>query len=361
MIPLKIQQTRMQIIKKYNMMRLEHIQKGSIVKGIIPNRLPKKVTTAEYRERMKKSYPIHPELMDRLAEDWSSLDRFQRTRGILRLMAKAIHILWENNDQSPMILPANIPLDASEIQDELTKYLEDPWKAVMEKDVDGPNSVALELDNENPTLGRYQAARRVAPTLFFGSAPTYRAANRGLEESSIKLGSVLPGQSIPTFSDALRKSIDKATYLYVDSRRYWYSTQPNVTRAAEDMGEQFKTDDVWAEVKKHMENQLRQRGDFSRVHLLPDSSHDVMDEKEARLVILKVDQPHSPKGGASPALDTAKEILLSRGSSQRLYRNTLVFLAADQNRLAELEHSVRMYMAWSAIKSKREELNIAFE
>lgn len=323
-----------------------------------PNEFPKRVTTAEYRERMKKSYPLHPELMDRLAEDWSGLDRFQRTRGILRLMAKVIHLLWENNDQSPIILPANIPLDSPEIQTELMQYLEDPWRAVIEKDVDGPNSIALELDNDNPTLGRYQAARRVSHTLFFGSAPTYRAANRGLEEPSIKLGSVLPGQSIPTFSDALRKSIDKATYLYVDNRRYWYSTQPNVTRTAEDMAEQFKPEDIWEEVKRRLESQLRNRGDFSRVHLMPDSSHDVMDEKETRLVILKVHHPHTPKLDNSPAKAAAQDILFNRGNAQRLYRNTLVFLAADQNRLAELDQSVRMYLAWNAIKAKREELNL---
>jgi predicted AAA+ superfamily ATPase len=42
---------------------------------------------AEYERRMKAAYPIHPELFDRLYNDWSTLDNFQRTRGVLRLMA----------------------------------------------------------------------------------------------------------------------------------------------------------------------------------------------------------------------------------------------------------------------------------
>ena len=28
--------------------------------------------------------PIHPEMFDRLYNDWSTLDKFQRTRGVLR-------------------------------------------------------------------------------------------------------------------------------------------------------------------------------------------------------------------------------------------------------------------------------------
>ena len=57
------------------------------------------------------AYPIHPELFDRLYNDWSTLDRFQRTRGVLRLMAAVIHSLWERQDGSLLILPANVPVD----------------------------------------------------------------------------------------------------------------------------------------------------------------------------------------------------------------------------------------------------------
>ena len=59
---------------------------------------------------MRAAYPIHPELFDRLYNDWSSLDKFQRTRGVLRLMAAVIHALWEREDRGLMILPASVPL-----------------------------------------------------------------------------------------------------------------------------------------------------------------------------------------------------------------------------------------------------------
>jgi predicted AAA+ superfamily ATPase len=142
-------------------------------------------------------------------------------------MAKVIHFLWEQSDRSLMILPANVPMADTQVQSELTRYLEDSWVPVIEKDVDGTNSLPVDLDGQNPNLGRYSACRRVTRTIYLGSAPTLRAANRGLEDRRIKLGCVQPGESAATFGDALRRLSDQATYLYVgDGNRYWISTQP---------------------------------------------------------------------------------------------------------------------------------------
>jgi predicted AAA+ superfamily ATPase len=64
----------------------------------------------DYKRRMEAAYPIHPELFDRLYNDWGGLDKFQRTRGVLRLMASVIHQLWKGQDGSLLILPASVPL-----------------------------------------------------------------------------------------------------------------------------------------------------------------------------------------------------------------------------------------------------------
>jgi predicted AAA+ superfamily ATPase len=83
-----------------------------------------------YAERIKAAYPIHPELFARLYGDWSTLDRFQRTRGVLRLMAAVVHALWQRNDQAPLILPASLPLDDTAVLAEVTRHLEDNWKPI---------------------------------------------------------------------------------------------------------------------------------------------------------------------------------------------------------------------------------------
>jgi len=317
---------------------------------------PPECRDADYEKRIKAAYPIHPEVFDRLYTDWSTLVKFQRTRGVLRLMAAVIHSLWEKGDRNPLIMPANIPLDDSHVQFELTRYLSDNWPPIIERDVDGSNSLPLKIDSDLPNLGKYAACRRVARTIYLGSAPLTRAAHRGLEDRQVKLGCVMPGESPAIFGDALRRLAAAATYLYQDGPRFWYATQPTVTKLAEDRAELLKRDPdkVMHELEKRLRNDLGHRGDFSRIHTLPQSGQDVPDDPDARLVVLSINHPYSREPG-SAAEAAAKAILESRGNSPRRYRNTLVFLAADKTRLPDLEEAVRKYLAWESILADKGE------
>lgn len=325
--------------------------------GTQHNEFPSECREAEYERRIKMAYPIHPELFDRLYNDWSTLDKFQRTRGVLRLMAAVIHSLWERQDGNLLIMPATVTIDDPSVQFELTRYLDDQWTPVIAKDVDGKQSLPLKLDREVPNLGRYSACRRVARTIYIGSAPTQRAANRGIDDRQIKLGCVQPGEAVATFGDSLRRLTDRATYLYVDGNRFWYSTQPTVTRLAEDRANQLHEHDVFDEIVRRLREEARSRGDFHRVHACLGSS-DIPDEHEARLVILGPEHTHSKGQADSAARKEAQAILDNRGNSPRNYKNTLVFLAGDATRLRELQTAIRQYLAWKSIWNEKEQLNL---
>jgi predicted AAA+ superfamily ATPase len=320
---------------------------------------PTECREAEYERRIKGAYPIHPEVFDRLYTDWSTLVKFQRTRGVLRLMAAVIHSLWEKGDRSPLILPASIPIGDPPVQFELTRYLSDNWVPVIEKDVDGPNSLPLRIDGEVPNLGKFAACRRVARTIYLGSAPTSGAAHRGVDDRRIKLGCVIPGETTAVFGDALRRLAGSATYLYQDGPRYWYSTQPTVTRLAEERAEQLTRDPdaVSHELDGRIRADLRRTGDFARVHPLPQSSQDVPDDPEARLVVLGIYQTYSKEKG-SPAEEEASSILSSRGNTPRKYANALIFLAPDKTRLQDLDEATRRFLAWDSIVTEKEGLNL---
>ncbi|MHB1162327.1 MAG: Swt1 family HEPN domain-containing protein [Chloroflexota bacterium] len=320
---------------------------------------PPECRDSDYEKRLRAAYPIHPELFDRLYTDWSTLVKFQRTRGVLRLMAAVIHSLWEKGDRNPLIMPSNVAIDDPRVQFELTRYLSDNWVPVIEKDVDGPSALPLRIDGDVPNLGKFAATRRVARTIYMGSAPTTTAANRGVEDRRVKLGCVMPGESPAVFGDALRRLSGAATYLYQDGARYWYSTQPTVTKLAEDRAEQLRRnpDKVAQELEKRLRADLRNTGDFSRVHPLPQSGADVPDDMDARLVVLGLEHPYGrEKGSAAEA--AAKAILGFRGNAPRLFQNSLVFLAVDGTRLQELDEAVRRYLAWESILAERETLNL---
>jgi len=320
---------------------------------------PPECKGGDYEKRIQAAYPIHPEIFDRLYTDWSTLVKFQRTRGVLRLMAAVIHSLWEKGDRNPLILPSTVPIDDPRVQSELTRYLSDNWAPIIEKDVDGPNSLPLKIDGEQPNLGKLHATRRAARTIYLGSAPTAAAAHRGLEDRRVKLGCVMPGESPAVFGDALRRLAAAATYLYQDGPRFWYATQPTVTKLAEDRAEQLKRDPdkVAHELEERLRNDLRKTGDFSRIHSLPRSGSDVPDDLDARLVVLPAEMAYSKQAG-NAAEKAAKAILESRGNAPRLYRNTLIFLAADNVRLQDLDEAVRKYLAWNSILAEKETLNL---
>ena len=317
---------------------------------------PSNCSEALYERRLQAAYPIHPELFDRLFNDWSTLEKFQRTRGVLRLMAAVISILWERNDSGLLIMPASVPMDASQVQTELTRYLEDTWVPVIEKDVDGPNSLPLELDKQNPNYGKYSACRRVARTLFLGSAATLHTAQKGLDDKRVKLGCFQPGEAPATFGDALGRLADMATHLYVDGSRYWFSTQPSVMRLAEDRAITQDVYEVYEEIKRRLRSENK-RGDFVGIHVAPNSA-DIPDEPGVKLIVFGPEMPHGKGDHDSLARAFAEECLTKRGTAPRYYANTLIFLAPDRNRMDELQNAVRKYIAWKSIEKDVKELNL---
>jgi len=169
----------------------------------------------------------------------------------------------------------------------------------------------------------------------------------------------MPGEPPAVFGDALRRLAAAATYLYQDGSRAWYATQPTVTKLAQDRTDQLQRDPdkVAKELEGRLRANLHNAGNFSRIHPLPHSGADVPDDLDARLVVLAAEFSYSKEGG-SAAETAARSILELRGNTPRLYRNALVFLAADRVRLQDLDEALRRYLAWSSIVAETEHLNL---
>jgi len=323
---------------------------------------PRDCSDISYEARIRAAYPIHPELFDRLYEDWSTLERFQRTRGVLRLMSAVVHALWESQDAGPLIMPGSLPLDVPSVLSEITQYLPDSWKPIVDADIDGSRSTPVQIDSERPLFGQRALTRRLARTIFVGAAPTLKSSHIGAEKPRIWLGVAIPGDIIGNFGSALDLLSQRATYLYADGHRYWFDTQASVTRTAADYADRLrdKPEEVWLEIVSRLRaNENRNRGAFSGVHIAPDTSADIPDEDTARLVILHPSHSHSKNSQESLAMKFAQESLEKRGSAQRINKNMLVYLAPDTKRLEELMEAVRDLLAWQNIASRIEEMNLS--
>ena len=304
-----------------------------------PTDFPLEVREVEYRNRLLACYPIHPEVFDRLYEDWATLERFQRTRGVLRLMAAVIHELWMGSDAGLLIMPGSLPLDVSAVRDELTRHLPEGWNSLVDREVDGKRSVPWQQDKNVLRYGKVLASRRVARTII--------------------LGVVQPGEQIAVFNDALGSLQNSLAYLYTNPSgdRFWYDTRPTLRKTVEDRATQFSASEVEYEIERRMKK-LRLEPPFKGIHICPASSLDVPDDQTVRLVILSPSETVTTSSHGCTALDVAEKIWESRGNSPRIFRNMLVFLAPDQTSMSALEQETRRYLAWQSIKNDSQDLNL---
>jgi predicted AAA+ superfamily ATPase len=318
---------------------------------------PRETQESRYFDRLMHAYPIHPEVFDRLYEDWSSLDNFQRTRGVLKLMAKVIHRLWKDNDKDPLIMPGSFPLQDADTRNEVIYYLPQGWDPVVERDVDGERAETTEIENRDPRLGSVQACRRSARAIFLGSAPsTANQMVRGIELERVALGVAQPGQQVGIYKDALRRLGDRLHYLNSGNNRFWFDTRPNLRREMEERKRRFQDkEDVFPAIRDRVQKSFAS-GVFGGIHIFTASS-DVPDDWQLRLVVLPPDAAFS-RSGQSLALDRATEILKNRGDQPRFKQNRLIFLAADYDSVSRLKDQVRSTLAWQSIVSDIKEMKL---
>ncbi|HLT67396.1 MAG TPA: Swt1 family HEPN domain-containing protein, partial [Microbacterium sp.] len=324
-----------------------------------PGEFPSEVTESAYEARIRASYPVHPELLDRLYAEWSTLEKFQRTRGVLRLMSAVVHQLWVSKDPSPLIIPGTVPLDSAAVRRELVQYLPHGWDAVVQNDVDGDESVARRIDRERPNLGNRSMTVRVARTVIIESAPTVTTTHKGVDRKRLVLGLAMPGDVVGNIGSALGALQDASSYFYSGDGRYWYDTQPSLNRTAAERAGHYDVSRVWEEIVTRLRRAApRSTPEFAGVVVAPMSTGDVPDEDAVRLVIVHPEYTHNGKDTSSSAARFAHELLLKRGTAARTMPNSLVLLAADSTRWKELESTTRSYLAWKSILDQKANLDL---
>ena len=318
---------------------------------------PSETQESRYYDRLIHAYPIHPEVFDRLYEDWSSLDNFQRTRGVLKLMAKVIHRLWVDGNNDPLIMPGSLPIYDGDTRNDFVNYLPQGWDPVLERDIDGERAETTAIENLDTRLGSLQACRRSARAIFLGSAPTTATQMvRGLELERIILGVVQPGQQIGIYKDALRRLGDRLHYLNIASNRFYFDTRPNLRREMEDRKRRFQdSEDIFPTIRDRVQRSFAS-GIFGGIHVFT-ASGDIPDDWQLRLVVLPPDAAYS-KNGQSFAIDRALEILKKRGDQPRFKQNRLIFLAADYDSVSRLKDQVRSALAWQSIVNDIKEMKL---
>ena len=311
---------------------------------------PSNVSEQDYLKRMKDCYPIHPEIFDRLFQDWSAIPGFQRTRGVLRIMATCISRLYQEQDPSLLIMPANLTLDDPALADEFTRLLARSggnWDPVVQE-IDSHGSRTDQIDrNSQSFIEVGSAARRIARTVFLGSA-TGRAV-KGLTTRQIHLGVVEPGQGVSVYNDALSRMTGNLYFLYNLDDRYYFHTEENLNKVAIDRAAEYTEADIHAEIVSRLERAVQST---SNVKVCPITPNLVKDSQTIQYVIL---HPQASLPSRERETDTARQTALKILTSStdderpRTFRNTLLFIAARRDDIRELRNHVKNYLAWNSI------------
>jgi hypothetical protein len=312
---------------------------------------PPEVREARYYDLLRMSYPIHPELFDRLSKDWASLDKFQRTRGVLRFMANVVGVLWHDRVPDPLIMPARVPVANDRIRASVLYPLDPAFGAIVDREVDGEGALPSQIEaNPQRRISQARAATRAARAVFLCSAPLVGHPNAGIGAPALRLACAEPGDQLAIFGEALNELKQRAAYLYEEAGRFWFSTQPTLNRVAEDRAKAYPDHEVDGAIARLLQEDAATKGGFHRVFATPDDATTIDEADALSLVILGSSTPHVGKGTAkSAATDAVTDALTRCRASQRRLRNTLLFVAPDEAHLATARESVRRSMAWASI------------
>jgi len=297
--------------------------------------VPGEVREGAYREKIERAYPFHPEFIDVLYERWGSFPTFQRTRGVLRLLAQVVGNLYEKKTLSPLIQSSLVDLGNMPARREFLKHIGNEYDSIIGADVTGK---AAQIDREmGSEYEKYGIARGLATVVFLYSFSG--AERRGVTLPWLRVALLREGIPSTIVGDAVTKLEETLWYFHREKHLYSFKNQPNLNRVILDKEESVEAD----RIREVLEVQLSKiaRGAPCDPYLWPRSSGDVPDSKRLKVVFLGPEL----KYGRKETQDFAKDLLNNAGVTFRVYRNTLFIAAFDLGAYAGLEKFLRRFLA----------------
>ena len=310
--------------------------------------VPPEFREIRYKDKIKKAYPFHPETIDILFERWGTIPTFQRTRGVLRLLAEIVHDNFVRQDPSPLIQPVNINLSNPRIRRMFIEHIGEVFESVLGSDIVGDDARTVKIDRQmGSEYARFKVATGLATCIFLYSFPA--TEHRGVSIQRLRIAFLRNGIPPAIVGDALKKleDIDGPLYLHFEKGLYYFSSQVGLNRIILDKEEAIKEEEIKEEIKRRIE---KIAGKDFEVYVWPTSNADIPDNKKLKLVIL----PLELMAGDPNTYKFIQDILTNYSTGYRAYKNTLMFLAPDRNEYYGLKECVRRYLALKTITSDKD-------
>lgn len=320
--------------------------------------LPNQADRMDYINKMRKSYPFHPELIDMFRLKWGQDSRFQRTRGVLRLLASIVKDLWTRRGSltgtQALIHTSDVNLNnLPTLTGTITSLMGSQWETVLHADVIGTSSNAYKIDNEDPNnnISKYNLTQGIATTILMASLGNLQ--NKGLTIEELKLCVLKPSAfNHSEVNSALTKLEQVAHYLYstnVGSRSYWFQSKPNINILINQAKAEISKVDISGEIINRLNTQTR---NVSGLKVLINPTNDIPEQKSLTLVILGPEYA-TQSGKMNPKTQKQiEQIAQNKGNSSRIYRNTIFYLTCSEIGLGMLHSKLLEYLACTKIQTE---------
>jgi hypothetical protein len=314
--------------------------------------VPSQCRELSYRDEIVRAYPFHPEMISVLYERWGTIPEFQRTRGVLRLLADVISNLYQSKDNEALIQSGSVNLAASAVRGELAKHTgaASVFISVIDSDISGNHAKAPEIDRQlGSEYAKENVAEKLARATFMYSFSG--GQQRGATMPQLRVAVLNPEMAPPFIADALDRMTKRLWYMYHDNGLFRFDSRPNLNRILVDREEMIRgeADKVRDFAKTTLNDMI---GDASfRVYRYPEPGDDsfVGDEPRLSLVVLDLSHGVTEEGLPSDTERFVSQILKQHGKGFRKHANMLVFLTSDQQRSSEVIDAARRLLALRSI------------
>jgi len=306
--------------------------------------LPEAPTLAQARSAFTATYPFHPTILSVFERKWQSLPRFQRTRGVLRLLAlwvaNAYSEGWKGAHRDPLITLGTAPLDDPLFRAALLEQLgEDRLEGAITTDICGKrDSHAIRLDAEAiDAIKKGRLHRKAATSIFFESNGGCARAEATVPE--IRMAVAEPSLDIGNIETVLEDLKTECYYLTVETTKYRFSLTPNLNKILADRRAGVEgariTERVRSEVQKVFTTSV---SGVALIHF-PQKSGDIPNRPVLTLAVLAPEQSVQDSE-TRKAIDS---IIRESGTSDRTFKSAIVFAVADSD--AQLKEEARKLLA----------------
>ncbi|NMC22076.1 MAG: DUF499 domain-containing protein, partial [Thermogutta sp.] len=309
------------------------------------------------REAFRAAYPFHPVVLSVFERKWQQLPRFQRTRGILRLLAlwvsKAYSEGFKGAHRDPLIGLGTAPLDDPFFRTAVFEQLgESKLEGAVTTDICGRrDSHADRLDREaTADIRKARLHRKVATTVFFESNGGQMRAEATVPEIRLAVGE--PELDIGHIETVLETLSRECYYLSVERNRYRFSTTENLIKRYSDRRASISDKAIDERVRAEIQKAFAAEEGVERI-FFPEKSNAVPDRPVLVLAVLAPEHAMEDEA-ATKAL--AKSMTWECGKSGRTFKSAIIWCVAESAHT--LREEARKALAWEAIDAEKDELHV---